>query len=292
MDNPLETVKKQLRKDLKDYRKYLHVLNRMNFDALPLHFNASYAGISLNEISLPTVHGDPEGIFDAWLWPVLEGRTDTQLDELAEVTNKDFALFVSQDPDIGVCTVLLMCALTRIPGTTMTCDKDSVLMHYKDRVFGIERGLVRSRFCTGLPISVDHMGMLAYPRKCRTGDSHFIALYREAYRLNNGSLEALLTIKSRYPKYLFKNLSPRDNLPLQMTPKRMDRLIAEIMSMDVFDPLLSAYTHLVPRYMTAAQFERHVSQLSGRRTNLDERWRQVQVNKIIQFFDKKKKEQE
>jgi hypothetical protein len=140
MDNPLETVKKQLRKDLKDYRKYLHVLNRMNFDALPLHFNASYAGISLNEISLPTVHGDPEGIFDAWLWPVLEGRTDTQLDELAEVTNKDFALFVSQDPDIGVCTVLLMCALTRIPGTTMTCDKDSVLLHYKDRVFGIDKG--------------------------------------------------------------------------------------------------------------------------------------------------------
>ena len=41
MDNPLETVKKQLRKDLKDYRKYLHVLNRMNFDALPLHFNTS-----------------------------------------------------------------------------------------------------------------------------------------------------------------------------------------------------------------------------------------------------------
>ena len=56
MDNPLETVKKNRGKDLITASTF-HILNRMNFEALPLHFNAVYAGVSLNEISTHSAWG-------------------------------------------------------------------------------------------------------------------------------------------------------------------------------------------------------------------------------------------
>ena len=187
--------------------------------------------------------------------------------------------------------VMLLFAFGTNEGATLTYDETSIMVKHEDGVeFGVINGVVKSRFHSGEKLDVLPAKVIGVEREVRCFNKHFIALYREAYRVKDeGAALALLVLRTGDPKFDFKWLA-------EVASRRRpinERFISKICTIarKERDPVASLYRVLVPRYMSPTRFTKTIGRLGERKHEPTEAQRIRYVQRLQGHFYNNKREE-
>lgn len=264
------------------------VKGSLRAQSVPLVTDKSYRDTPLRVVMSPETPTDPhaaEQLFDLFLWPLVNGGGDP-IAELAAV-NQDLADFVAKGENLHTQVTLLLYALSNAPGASLGYGKNSIMVMHGAKTFGIDHGVVQSRFSKGHQIGVfDPRPTLEWPTPLLIRNLSFCSLYREAYR--RGLEDVLLALYVGQPNFDFKKLAReaiQNLVPRKQNLKRWEKAI-----MSGQDPIASLYKNMVPEWMTKMTFVKLFGQASRRPTQYPYQKRQMLLNKLLAHFYKNKKE--
>ncbi len=251
----------------------------VTYSTLPLLTDEEFEGTPLRHLMVPKVPQtgvESEQLFDVWMWPHTSGE-GISVDDLSE-HDKALVEHVG-DGDFGVQTVRLLHALSTAKGARLEWDDNAIMVIHGEQAFGIIDGVVRSRFCTGTKIDVDHREVLTGTRVVRTTEPHFTSLYKEAMRVDKELTKVLVALTMRHG-FSFKEMAEAAKQPPSDAQlKRWSRTLCE-----VEDPLLRLYKQLVPRWMDVSEFAKVFNNLGTRPTRLTPATQQVYINRLYMHF--------
>jgi hypothetical protein len=262
----------------------------VTLETLPMITDKTWRGIPLCRAMSPPVPStavETEQLFDLWLWPVLRGE-GMLTDELEEASSAALVRFITKVEGFEERTVRLLYALSNADGAMLAHDNSSILVHHEDKTFGIARGRVTSKFCSGMAIDVDHKRILSNHTSVRVGTREFVYLWYEAYRRKENLVEPLTALwQSSYIMFWSKLVTNRVKKK-PPTEKQFDYWIGTLEN-TLEDPMWKMFKILVPKWMTKTTFTRTFGNLSSRKDNPSDTVRQFCINKLCLWFNERLK---
>lgn len=220
---------------------------RMPYRATPLA-STSYHEIPLRQFMTPLVTDngiDREALFDGWFAARSageKGRAELPHD-LYEYVKRN-----NNDP------IFLLFALGNSSPARLRVGRTYIMVECDDAEFGIKDGIVQSRFAQGEVVNKCYpFEVLNTPYGGTTNDCALIALWREAYRIDNGATEALIALKIGEPGFNFKRMLMRAITARHLTNEKFDEIEDIMFNSD--DPISELYVTCVPELLSIKEFD-------------------------------------
>lgn len=293
---PLEKVTERLTWMLRLHAKHGGRTRRMEYEALPLLTDLKFEGVRLRRLMSPPVPSEPaacEQLFDTFLSPIQEGEGEgNPLRDLGMLGGDALATYVAQGATVPEMAVRLIFALSNAEDAELRHGDDYIAVAHHNKLYGINKGVVFSRFCNGLDLGpVQVSDILKRTGRTRTFDAHFCSLYREANRRGKHMKEALIAIHMGNPGFDFgrmaQNATPK-RYPPQAKLAQWERMLSENSGPD---PLAKLYASLVPIWMTQGEFGRVIAPVTTRPLTPGPKFLQGCINRLFTFFHKNNKDQ-
>ena len=233
-----------------------HGHKRLTLRSLPLLTDKTFAGVPLRKVMSPAVARtgiENEALFDTWLWPVHSGEGNQQ-EDLQQAGSPSLVQFVMRGETPAEQTLRLLYALSNAEGAKLTFDRDTMLVQHDQVRFGIENGVVKSRFCNGMELELEAN---PYDFMHRTPDIRvqgiaFSTVWRQAYRKGQSAADAAVALYMGQPTISWQKIL-NQALPKKVPSKRHFDSWIEILNSPE-DPVGKLYTKLVPRWMSVSEF--------------------------------------
>ena len=271
-----------------------HGHKRLVLRSLPLLTDKTFAGVPLRKVMSPAVARtgiENEALFDSWLWPVHSGEGNQQ-EDLTDVGSPALAKYVLQGATLGEQTLRLLYALSNAEGASLTFDRDRILVQHDQVRFGIENGVVKSRFCNGMELNVDPHEFMHRTPDIRVQGVAFSTVWRQAYRKGQSAAEAAVALYMGQPTLRWQKMLDQA-LPKKTPSKRhFDDWVETLNSPE--DPVGKLYTKLVPRWMSVSEFGVVICRLKVRPMQPSIVAQQGYISRLYTHFhlkNKKEKEQ-
>lgn len=290
--NSLRDVVERLQFLLRLHGRSRRPVRRMTYTSLPMVNSTLFEGYPVQRLMSPPVPitgTETQLILDSWLYPVQCAEGDAVKDVIAASSPQLYA-FMAQSTRFADMTVRLIYALGNADGATMTYDETSIMVTHGDRSFGIKDGKVVSRFCSGMQIAARPKKVIEARRLTRTFDEGFCSMYKEAYRRGKGADQALIAIHMGNPGFDFDAMAREARPFVEPTDLQMVRWEATLSGKP--DPLLCLYKQLVPKWMTAPEFNASFGNVTKRPIELNPLTTQKYINLLHLHFHKNKKKEE
>lgn len=288
-----KTITERLLRKLKGAAHEKVRTRRMDYMTIPFSTDATFDGLPVYVLMVPQVSAgglENEAVFDTWCSVICEegGGLNDAVRAIRELGRSDLADFlIANSTDIESASVMLLFALGREAGAALEFDHDGATVTHGGTRFGIANGVVFSRFSTGFKLGVvDPTKVLNSVRRIRAFDSAFIAFYREAYRVGEDALVALIALRCGDPNFSFRNALKRCRVR-RIPNERVLRSIEDVI-LKSKDPISRLYTRLVPEWITASEFRDSFCNVTTRNRDPTKECRLRYINSLHEFFHKNK----
>ena len=289
----LTTIVSKLKRRLCKHANTGYKLKRLALTGVPLGTDEKFEGVPLRDILSPPLNPmsgvEAEQVFDAWFWPQVTGEGHVE-DDITDLVGSSVYYYVAAGKTAAECGLRMLYTLSKLPNATLVCHNEGAMLMVDDRVFGMSKGLIKSRFCEGFQVGkIDARSYMERVPPVHVYNKAFCSLYRESTKYGRAEGRALIAIFQGNPGFNFHRMARESTHAKLPSPRRLETFEKTIL--EATDPIEKLYFHLVPEYMTKSKFGQVFIPLSRRNPEPDMALRQRYLTRMYHHVHQLKGEE-